>query len=1053
MKKITLLLAIFAIGLQSVLAQTKEITGAVTSADDGSPIPGVAVSVKGTTMGTITDISGNFRLRIPQDAQTLVFSFVGLATQEITIGDRTFISVVMESDAVDVEEVMVVAYGTAKKASFTGSAATIKNETLQKRTVASVTKALDGTVAGIQSTSGGGQPGSNASVIIRGFGSINASNSPLYVVDGIPYDGALNAINPNDIETVTVLKDASAASLYGSRAANGVVMITTKKGLERGDTKPVINLKASWGVASRAIKPYDTVDEKGFMEVMYDAYKNDLIYEEGMAPSAAAVEALNRMGSASAGFLGSGQRYNPFNYPVTELIDPTTGKVRSDARLLYSESWLDEITADNPLRQEYQLQVQGGNAEKTKYMTSLSYLSEEGLLKTTAFDRIGGRVSVDHKLTDWAKSGLTANFSQTKSNYAYGTGSQTANVWYSAQFMGPIYPVYLKDAEGKDVYDALGAKQFDYGISRPGGAQPNWNSIATLYDDKAELVSDGVGGRTFFELAPVDGPLKGLKFTTNLGFDYTTQNRMVYYNPYNGNASSTNGRLTKSNSRTMSYTFNQLLNYVKKVNDWEFDVLAGHEYYAYKYNYLTAQKTGFPFGGLYELAAASTIADANSFEDNYKIESYLSRINVNFREKIYLSASYRTDGSSRFHEDARWGDFWSVGASWRISEESFMDSFDFIDNLTLKASYGESGNDNLLDSDGNRILYAWQSLYDLGYPNANMSGAVISSLENKSLKWEKNKSLNIGFETRLFSRLDVSLDYYEKKTSDLLMEEPMALSTGFASFLNNVGVMKNSGVEFNIGTDLIKTNDFEWRINLLGTTNKNEVLELAGGKEEMTTANYITKVGETLNSFYVAKSAGVDPLTGVQLYYGLDADKNEYVTSDINVAANSRQIAGSRIPDIYGSITNDFKIMKHFDLYVLTTYSIGGKVLEGMYSGLMKPMYPGTSFHSHIERRWREPGDITDVPRAKVNSTDRITDRYLVDASYFSIKNITFGYTLPQRYARKASFESVRVFVTGDNLKLFSHLDGMDPQYNFTGGVDYVYSPNRTISLGIDIKF
>lgn len=1048
MKKVLLALSFLTvIGLGHLFAQSRTVTGTVTGSEDGMPIPGVSVFVKGTTVGTVTQPDGTYSLRVPEDAQTIVFSFVGMQTQEIPYTGQETIDVQMESDEQMMDEVVVVAYGTAKKSSFTGSAASVSSEKLEKRTVSNVSKALEGSVAGLQTTSGGGQPGSSASIIIRGFGSINASNSPLYVVDGIPYDGSLSSINANDIENITVLKDASASALYGSRAANGVVMITTKKGLESGDDKPEVNLKAVYGVSSRAVKPYETVDEKEFMEVMFDVYKNDLIYNEGFAPNAAGIEALNRMVSSTSGFLGSNEKYNPFNYPIAELIDPVTGKVRDDAKLLYSESWMDELEADNPVRQEYTVQLQGGNVDKTRYIASVGYLNEEGILKTTSFDRISGRANVDSKFAEWGKLGLGANFSQSNSNFSYGEGSETANVWYSAQFMAPIYPVFEKDENGNTVYDDLGNKVFDYGVSRPSGAQPNWNSIATLYDDKAETVSDALGGRSYIELAPNKGPLKGLKFTTNFGFDYRTQNQMIYYNTENGNAASTNGRLTKTNARTLSYTTNQLLNYVKEIDDLDLDILVGHEYYDYKYNYLSAQKTGFPFGGLYELAAASTISDATSYEHNYSIESFLSRLNLDYAEKYYLSGSFRTDGSSRFHEDSRWGNFWSVGASWRISEELFMESLYFLNNLTLKASFGESGNDAV------GTYYAWQSLYSLGYPNASQSGAVITSLENKDLKWEKNATLNVGLEARLFDRVNLTFEYYNRETSSLLMEEPMALSTGFSSYLNNVGKMKNTGIEFDLNGQIINSSNFEWNAGFIGTTVKNEVLELASGKEEIVGSNYITRVGETLNSFYLAKSAGVDPLTGKQLYYGLDENGNEYVTDDVTVATNSRQILGSRIPDLYGSISNDFRLFGDFDLSIFTTYSIGGKVLESMYYGLMKPMYPGTTFHKNIERRWQKPGDITDVPRAEINSSDRITDNYLIDASYLSIKNVTLGYTLPERYAERIGFKSLRVFATGDNLYLFSHLDGMDPQYNFSGGVSYVYTPSRTISLGIDVKF
>ena len=1041
-----LLMTCLFIGIGLVNAQVSKVTGTVTSHEDGLPVVGASVLVKGTTVGTVTDIDGKFTItNVPSSAGTLVISFIGMKTQEVAI--KSVVNVSLHSDTEVLDEVMVVAYGTARKESFTGSAEVIKADKIEKRPVANVTKALDGMVAGVQTTSGSGQPGSGVSVVVRGFGSINSSQNPLYVVDGVPYDGNISAINPNDIESMTVLKDASAGALYGSRGANGVVMITTKKG---NSGKVKVNLKANWGVSSRSIPRYETMDEAGYLETVYQSYKNDLIYNSGVSPSDAAVQALQNMKNGATAILGANEQYNPFNYSITELIDPATGKVRSDAYLKYSEDWMDEAMDKSPLRQEYNVSFNGGN-EKTKYMFSLGYLDEQGLLKTTSFNRLNGRMNISTEVTNWLKAGMNANYSRNESNTAVENSSGSSNVWYTAQLMAPIYPVFEKDENGSTVMDNLGNAVFDYGSNRPAGANADWNTIATLYDDKYSTTSDNLSGRMFVDLGDLKaGPLQGLKFSVNYGFDIVNSAGMTYYNPYNGNSVSVKGTIQKAVARTMSYTFNQILSYDRKFDMHHVSAMVGHEFYKYNYQYLGASKTGFPFGGLYELDAATTITSASSYQHNYAVESVLSRFAYDYADKYYLSASFRTDGSSRFHKDNRWGNFWSVGANWRISQEEFLKDISWINNLSVKASYGVQGNDNL------GTYYAWQSFYDLGYPNANMSGVALSSLENKDLKWEKNGNLNIGLEGRFFDRLSVGIEWYNRKTSDMLMSYPMATSLGFDGYNKNIGSMRNTGWDITLNADLIRTNDFNWSLTLMGSTVKNKVLQLAD-KPEIISGSYIIREGETLNSFYTASAAGVDPATGKQLYWAWDTDENgvkgeKYITDDQAKATACKEIQGSRIPNLYGSFTNSFKY-KNFDLSVLCTYSIGGKVLDGVYNTLLYGNYIGQAKSKHLERAWKQPGDITDIPRIEIGKSYIVTDNNLINASYLSIKNITLGYSLPSNLVKKMNMENIRITATGDNLVLFNHLKGMDPQYNFTGGTNFGYVPVRTISFGIDVTF
>ena len=525
-------------------------------------------------------------------------------------------------------------------------------------------------------------------------------------------------------------------------------------------------------------------------------------------------------------------------------------------------------------------------------------------------------------------------------------------------------------------------------------------------------------------------------------------------NKFHGNQKNAGGLIQKYATRDLSYTFNQQLTYNRKFGDHTIGALLGHEFYQYTYNYLYAGKTNI-VDGINELRPASTIYDADSYSIEHDIEAYFGSLNYNFAEKYYLSAHLRRDGSSRFHKDHRWGTFWGVGANWRISAENFMKSVSWVDNLSLRASYGENGNEGL-DS-----YYAWQNLYSLAYPNGNKIGGFVSTLENKDLSWEKNGMFDVALEGALLgNRIRFSVEYFNKKTTDMLLNYPMALSTGFKGYDANVGNMRNWGWEFMVSGTLLKTKNVVWNLTWMGTAQKNKVLKLTEQSNEIINGVKIIKEGYDINTFYMAKSAGVDPMTGSQLYYAyesMDDDGNvtgEYITDDYAKAATSKYFVGKRTPDLYGSISTDLTLFNCVDLSILTTYSLGGKIYDSLYYGTMKPMYYASdTWNKNVLRRWQKPGDITDIPRVDVGGSSTLTSNYLVNASYFAIKNITLGYTLPSSIATKAYLSSLRVYASFDNVALFTHLKGMDPQYNLTGGTNYSYSPNKTFSIGLDINF
>lgn len=1019
---------------------------------NGQPVLGVTVVVPGTTRGTTTDADGRYTIEAAT-GETLNFSYIGYKQQTLRVNGQTRIDVTLEEDNTSLEEVVVVGYGLQKRRDIVGAVETLSAETLEERNGSSmsISRSLQGAIPGLTMTFSDGKPNRAATIRIRGAeNSIGAGGSALVLVDGVETD--MSTVNPDDIESITVLKDASAGALYGARGANGVIVINTKRGRE-GNVE--VNFKATLGVSSRAIPDYDLVNQREFVELNWQSLYNTAYFTSGYTDAAARAYASSRL----SGTLGA--NYNPFkNYSWDNLVDPATGKVRADAKSAWDESWIDNVTEDAAFRQEYQASVSGGNNVHRGSM-SLSYLDEDGVLKTTNFQRYTGRVSYDTTPKHWFKGGMNANFAHAKSNTNRYTGSSNSNVFYTAQLMAPIYPVYMKDENGNNLLDANGKKQFDYGETRP--QDNNSNAIAGFYDDPTTNTTESLSARTYLTFGSDDeraGALQGLKGTVNFGVDYSISNNMQYFNREHGNQASNGGLIYKYNYRYMTYTFNQLITYDRTFADrHEVNALLGHEFYSYEQNYLEASRSGL-VEGIYEVVG-STINSASSLTKDHRIESYFARLNYGFDHKYYIDASWRTDGSSRFAPDTRWGHFWSVGASWRISQEKFMRDLSWLDNLTLKASYGVQGNEGILDSSGYDNFYGWQGYYDINSTGTDY-GFSVAQLENAGLTWEKNSNVNVGIEASLFgNRLNASIEYYNRKTTDMILERPMAFSSGFESYLDNIGEMRNSGWEITLNGMLIKRPDMRWDVTVMASTQSNKVLKLTPETPEIIDGSTIIREGLPIYTYYMSKFAGVDPATGAALYYAYkdvtdettgETRREEYITSDTSEASSSRYTCGSRIPDLFGSIGSTFQ-WKGLDFSILTTYSIGGKVNEAIYSSTMNPFYYGQTFHKHLTRAWKQPGDITDVPRVEVGTSSISSDRFLVDASYFSIKNITIGYTIPEKAANYIGMKSVRVYCSMDNLALFTHLKGMNPTYTLTGSTGFVYTPSRSFVAGLDIKF
>ncbi len=1050
MRKIALLLlAAFFIGTQGLNAQVRRVSGNVTDAADGAPVPGVSVVVKGTTLGTVTSLDGTYQLDVPATANALVFSFVGMRTQEVPITGNV-VNVAMVTETFGVDEVLVVAYGTAKKSSFTGSAERVDAEKLEKIQTASVAKALEGAASGVQVTGGNGQPGSSANIRIRGIGSVNASSAPLYVVDGAPFDGSLNSINTNDIESITVLKDATSAALYGSRGANGVIIITTKKGAAG---KSSVNVKASLGGVSRAIPEYDRVTIPEYYELMWEGWRNSLVIANKQTPENAAILAS---GGTTNGIVAKLGGYNSYNVANDKLIG-LDGKLNPEAQLLYADDW-NEALAQTGLRQDYNISLSGGN-DKTNYFASVSYLDEEGMVKWSEFDRFTARVGATSQVNDWLKFDASLSGSTSKQFGFLAEGTYTTNPFYYGRMMGPIFPIYQYDKNGNQSLDANGDPIFDMGggssiYAWPGHTRPyapNSNLIVTLPRDERSTRMNGMSARVAGEISFLKDFKLRLSGNTDLGnYFYTT-----YQNHLFADAEAVKGRSTKQYTLFKSYTFNQVLTWNKVFNAHTVGLLAGHENYEYLENYVWATRTGFTIPTT-ELVAASVAEGSSSAADEYANEGFLFQGNYDYSGKYYLSGSFRYDGSSRFYKDSRWGSFWSLGGSWRASEENFMKGVSWVDNLKLKVSYGEQGNDDI----GN--YYGWQSLYSIDdRNNGNFNGAVHSQLENKELQWEKNANLNAGIEFGLFKRIKGEIDWFRRESSNLLFSVPLPESSGLSSKWANIGTMNNQGIELQLAVDVIKLKDFLWNIDLNATHYTNEITKMPlgtdGKPQEIISGTKKLAEGHSIYDFWLREYAGVDETDGSALYYKdvKDTDGNvtgRETTKDQNAA--SYYYMGSSIPAVYGGVTNNLS-WKGLSLSVLLTYQLDGLIYDTNWAALMHTGAFGSHWSKDILNRWQKAGDKTDVPRVQNNYTaaTAASSRYLTDASFVSLRNVTLSYALPPSWINKLDMQSLKLFATGDNLGLISKRKGMDPQQTFGGTADHTYIPSRIISFGINVTF
>ena len=990
-------------------------------------------------------------------AGTLVISFIGMQSQEVKI--KPNVKVVLTSDSEQLEEVMVVAYGTAKKSAFTGSAATIKNEKITSRQTSNVTNALAGQVAGVQTTSSTGQPGKDATVRIRGIGSISASNTPLYVVDGVPYDGEISAISTSDIESMTVLKDAASNALYGARGANGVILITTKRG-KTGDAR--VTFDAKWGVNKRGIPSYETVSDLGkFYEMAYSAIYNADLKGYAAAGDLTSANAYANKTMLSSSYLG----YQVFTVPNGEQLIGMDGKLNPNATLGYSDgtyyykpdNWSDELFENN-LRQEYNLSVSGAN-DKMNYYMSAGYLDDQGIVPNSGFQRYSARLKADYQVKPWLKMSGNISFTHYDSREQdTESGTSNANAFYAANIMGAIYPMYIRDAEGNIMIDNRGFQRYDYGSDtnfQRKNVIPNANPLASYMLDLMKYSGDVVSGKWSADI-DIWG---GIKAKINIGIDANNVRSTDLVNPFYGQFSETSGVggiVSVSTQRTFSTNQQYLLTYNKTFNHiHNLDVLAGHENYNYKYQYLYGSREKIYNPNLPELNNGIMNQSNASYSQSYATEGWLFRVQYDYDGKYFGSASYRRDGSSAFHPDNRWGNFWSVGAGWLMNKESFLENQNWIDMLKFKISYGLQGNDNLLYMNGYRNYQPYMDQYTLTNNNSDFATTLYYK-GNQDITWETSHSFNTGFDFAFWKgKLSGSIEYFSRKTTDMLYFKPVASSMGYSRFPENVGSMINRGVELDLNSNIFDTKDLTWDINFNLTHFKNKVLELAPELNgQLIDGSRIYREGESMYQLYLPKYAGVDPETGESLWALTEPnEKGETTTTSYSEASSHRFMTGDILPKVYGGFGTSLTF-KGFDFSIAFAYQLGGRILDYTYQSLMSTDAQGSAWHVDMLNAWTPENKNTNVPRMNVNDiyVSYSSDRWLTSSNYLSLQNITFGYTLPKNWTRKLQVEGVRLYFVADNVALLTARKGLDPRQGYVAS-DNVYSPIRTISGGISLNF
>jgi TonB-linked SusC/RagA family outer membrane protein len=1059
-------------------AQNQTITGRITGKDDGLPIAGATISVKGTRTRTQTSADGQFSLSVPRGS-VLVISYIGYHNIETEARSVTNVSLVPDNNDLN-EVVIVVPYGTAKRETFTGSAATINADALSTRAVSNPLTALAGIAPGIQVNPPTGQPGAAPAIRVRGFGSINASNDPLIIVDGVQYEGTLSSINSEDIDNISVLKDASSTALYGAKAANGVIIVTTKRGRNGAGQ---LSVKVTEGLISRGVPEYSRLNAFQYYPIEWQAYRNSLVYAASnplsiadasiIASGLGTRNALNQQVlngrtyldiSQTLGSLIQNGAYtqsnNPFNVPNNQIVD-VNGNINPAAALRYDDlDWLKETLRASD-RKDYNINYSGGT-DKTDYFASVGYVNEKGFAQKSDFDRITARLNVNHQATSWFKTGLNMTGTAAETNRTATGSTSYVNPFFFSRNIGPIYNVYAHNpSTGENLYDLQGNKVYDLGgltaLGVPGrasGASPGRHVLQELLLNEDSFKRNVFSTRAYAEVSF----LQHFKFTTNASADYNNYYASSYQNQVVGDGAP-GGRSSRTAIFTTTYNLNELLNYSQSFGMHNLGVLVGHENYSKLIDALDGSRNTQLLSGNTELSNFTTTSNLTSYKDRDRSEGYLGQLNYDYDQKYLFSASIRRDASSRFNEDVRNAYFWSVGAGWRLDREEFMKPVSWVNMLKIRSSYGLTGNYQTLDANLDPNYYPTLPLYDVNNNALEPGFSQSTTRDNRNLKWEVNKTLDLGVEFGLFrNRLSGSVEVYDRRSSNLLFAVPLPVSSGRINQYQNVGTMYNRGLEVNLSGAPFRGRDFSWNIDLNVTTNKNRITKMPAEQPEIISGTKKLMVGHSLYDFYMRIYGGVDPADGAALYVPVDGATGTtlrtvngvvYTTSTTN--AKLDYTGDTALPDVFGALTNTFTYKK-FSLSMMANYQLGGKIYDSNYAALMSVSSYGGALHTDILKSWMKPGDITDVPRLDpVNASNLYagSSRWLTSASYLYFRNATLSYSLPNSLLTKLTVKKASVYVSGENLFLISGRKGMDPTQNFNGTVTNAYVPQRILSFGV----
>ena len=1069
MKKVKLLFAalMFVLAAAVASAQNVRVAGQVLD-QSGEPVPGATVMVKGTATGVSAGADGTYTITVPSNA-TLVFTSVGYVNQEVPVNGRASINVSLATGTTLLDDAIVVAFGTTTKEAFTGSAAVVKSTDIQKHSTTNVANTLVGSVAGFQMKGASGAPGaSQGSMNIRGIASMYASTSPLIIVDGAPYSASLSNIPTSDIESVSILKDAASAALYGARGAAGVIIVTTKRGTK---DKATINLDTRWGVTSRAIQDYKTVNNPGaYMEALYSMYYNYLI-DGGNSALSANADANKWL------YTAVGANYVPYTLPDGQNLIGINGKLNPYAILgrkvtyrgndfwVQPDDWTD-IAYGNALRQEHSVTV-NGTSGRMNYYSSLSYLDEDGVIQYSGFQRVSARLRAGYQATDWLNLGANVNYvdSKTTNNPNMDTSLGAGNLMYYTTMIAPIYPAYVRgfDANGNVVIltDEYGHERYDYGVGASGYGS------ARRFLSTGNPLGANRWNKSYSKGAQFNGTFTAeVKFTPHLkGYISSNITRGITQGTglltgYEGPSAGNNGQLTKTSTSNVRTNNIQTLTYDNSFGDHNLNVLLGHEYYKSHGEYLGATANGAFSEDILEINAFATVpkGGAASYSSNYNVEGFFASAQYNYMNKYYGSLSYRRDASSRFAKEHRWGSFWSAGAAWILSKENWFNA-SWVDMLKIKASIGQQGNDGVGD-------FNYIDRYSIIKADDYHAATNFTSYGNEDITWETTTNFNVGTEFSFWKgRLSGEVNVYDKKITDLLFWISIPESAGARGYYGNIGSYSNYGVELTLNGTIVRTRDLQWDASFNISHNSTKISKLPeakiavnGGFNE---SSMWYEVGGPMYNAYRVSYAGVNE-KGEALFW-TDSDstssskpgtKKDGTTTDFNKATYYAH--GSILPKAFGGFGTSVQF-KNFDASVTFDYQLGGKIYDSRYSSLMSPWttdsMPGSAISADYLKSWSPENSGSKIPRWQFNDqyTTAASDRFLTSASYLNFQSFTLGYTLPHL---TDIISRIRVYVMGENLYFWSARKGLDPRYSYSGNTTVaVYSPTRNISAGVQLTF